>query len=156
MELWEKDYLELLQSRRENQSKYTNGQQKYINECWEEVTRPDGSKWYIPKQENFNEQNQKRRYKTHIQKSNRGRENMYAKRYYADKVSFFKTLLRTSFRLLRLFFIAVFFGLLIYFGNGNENILTLITLAWFVISIGIILHFIYFTIRCFLEGNLRL
>lgn len=54
MEQWEKEYLENLQKRKSAESGsqgYSEQQKEYINTCWEEVIRDDGSKWYIPKQD---------------------------------------------------------------------------------------------------------
>lgn len=52
MEQWEKDYLEEISRRNKNASEnITASQKEYINECWQEITRPNGSKWYVPNQE---------------------------------------------------------------------------------------------------------
>ena len=58
MELWEKEYLEVIQQLKRAPAKPRKAR---INKCWEEVTLPDGSKWYVPKQKAFRKQKQKYR-----------------------------------------------------------------------------------------------
>lgn len=77
------------------------------------------------------------------------------KSLYAEKVSFFGALFRAIKRLIALFFIYI---LVISLSNlqGTENIAIVITGIWCVATLGIVLHFIYFIIRCIIDHNLRL
>ena len=62
MEQWERDYLDAIQSRHQKKASlngYTKEQKEYINACWEEIIRPDGSKWYVPNQEQIKKQQKK-------------------------------------------------------------------------------------------------
>lgn len=59
MDLWEKEYLEIVQKSKESQGvrkESAKEQKAYINTYWEEVIRSDGSKWYVPKQNKFQKQ----------------------------------------------------------------------------------------------------
>lgn len=71
------------------------------------------------------------------------------RRYYADKVSFFKTIFRTLRRLLFTWFLSF---VLLFIPSLRAYAAVLFLFG----SLGIIIHAIYFLIRCGLEDNLRL
>lgn len=83
------------------------------------------------------------------------RANQY-QRYYSDKTSFLKTLLKTCARLIRFTLICIIFGVLFSLNNMDYVLLTGLSWLWLLGSAGIAIHFVYFIIRCIVEDNLRL
>lgn len=76
-------------------------------------------------------------------------------KYYADKVSFLKTLLKTIRRMIVLFFWYIVMAIPLA-SNDNESTLAGITMLWLIGNLGLFINFIYFIFRCFKENNLRL
>lgn len=64
MEQWEKDYLEAVAARKRSEGGPgwdKKQQKKYMNQCWEEVIQPDGSKLYVPKKERIRRREERER-----------------------------------------------------------------------------------------------
>ena len=87
---------------------------------------------------------------------NENQKKVKYEKYYADKVSFFKSLLKMIRRLIVIFLIYMFFGVGLTTTDGNESLVNTITLIWFFGSTGLFIHFIYYIIRCLMDDNLRL
>lgn len=68
MEQWEKEYLEIKQ-REKQPNTISNKQKEYIDICWEEVERSDGTKWYIPIKKEKQKQQRKRNLRVLLNKT---------------------------------------------------------------------------------------
>lgn len=63
MEPWEQEYQDIIRSQKQQQKAPAKQQTQYINACWEEIEKPDGSKLYVPKQAALKKQ--ERRHQLH-------------------------------------------------------------------------------------------
>ena len=141
MERWEEEYFDIIARTKLSKEQNIDHSYKkgYDSSRWAEITRSDGTKYYMPKETGKN--NTKRKKKEYIQ------------RYYSEKVSFVKTVLQMIKRLAVTFIVMLMLVVLL---QNSENMQVIIIVAWLLISIGIILYAVYYLIRCFCEGNLRL
>ena len=72
MEQWEKEYLEIIRENKErcrNSDKTASQKQKeYIEACWQEVERTDGTKYYIPDKKKLDKQARKRKFQRKVKR----------------------------------------------------------------------------------------
>ena len=171
MEQWEKEYIDAVtKSRRAKEQGKTIDcayEEGYDSSRWVEMTLPDGKKHYIPK-ESVGNRSRKGKYGSSYQEYNDSCWNEVEKpsvttarfpdqpkppRYYSEKVSFFRTVLKTIRRLLILLAIAV---LLIGVTENAPETQTFVAGTYAIASLAVVLHAVYYILRCLLEKNLRL
>ena len=170
MEQWEQEYIDIVTKSKRTKERgivvdcsYEEG---YDSSRWVEITLPDGKKHYVPK-DSIGNRSRKRKRGNHYQAYNDAcwreveRENVgfsFRKkssqmRYYSEKVSFFRTVLKTIRRLVSLLVITV---LLFALTSDKPEVQYNLTIVYVLVSLGVIVHAIYFILRCLFEGNLRL
>ncbi len=166
MEPWEQDYIDAVIESKENRDHadshawtYKGG---YDSSRWVEITLPDGRKHYVPKEQMENRSKKRQRaygyedgsildVKVILPKRKGNRKPV--QRYYADKVSFVGTVWRMIRRLLAMFCITLcLFGML----YNKPDALDVLIAIYLLASAGVVLHGVYYLLRCLFEGNLRL
>ena len=171
MEQWEKEYIDAItKSRRAKEQGKTIDcayEEGYDSSRWVEMILPDGKKHYIPK-EAVGNRSRKRKYGSSYQEYNDSCWNEVERpsvttvgfpdqqkppRYYSEKVSFFRTVLKTIRRLLILLAIAV---LLIGVTENAPETQIFVAGTYAIASLAVVLHAIYYILRCLFEKNLRL
>ena len=170
MEQWEKEYIDAIieakRSKAQGNAIDRSYEEGYDSSRWVEITLPDGKKHYVPKESvgNRSRKRKKRnRYADYYeacwaevesQPVALGVQNpQRPHRYYSEKVSFFRILFKTIRRLLALLALAVLLvGLTMDKPDAQATVATVYGLA----SLGVIIHAIYYIIRCLFEKNLRL
>ena len=171
MEQWEKDYIDAVtksrQAKEQGRIVDCSYEEGYDSSRWVEITLPDGKKHYVPK-EAVGNRSGKRKGATHyrdyyetcwneVEKrpgvSFERKRKQKPQRYYSEKVSFFRTVLKTVKRLIILLALAV---LAVGLTQDKPEVQTTIAAVYALGSLGVVLYSIYFIIRCLIEGNLRL
>ena len=171
MEQWEKEYIETVSRskhfREQGKGIHCAYEEGYDSSRWVEMTLPDGKKHYIPK-ESVGNRSRKGKYGSSYQEYNDSCWNEVEKpsvttarfpdqpkppRYYSEKVSFFRTVLKTIRRLLILLAIAV---LLIGVTENAPETQTFVAGTYAIASLAVVLHAVYYILRYLFEKNLRL
>ena len=170
MEQWEQEYIDIVTKSKRTKERgivvdcsYEEG---YDSSRWMEITLPDGKKHYVPKQtigKGSGKRKLGNRYQTYndacwreVERENAGfsfRKQPRQMRYYSEKVSFFRTVLKTIKRLIALLVIMV---LLFALTSDKPEVQYHLTIVYILASLGVIVHAVYFILRCLFEGNLRL
>lgn len=129
---WEKHYIpKEAVGQRSIKRKHNNQHKDYYEYCWDEV---EGKRAVS-------------------QDSGISQTKKQVQRYYSEKVSFFKTVFKTIKRLVILLGLTVLlFGMTL----NKPQLQTTIAGVYVLVSLGVILHSVYYIIRCLFEGNLRL
>ena len=170
MEQWEKEYIDAVtkakQSKAQGKAVDCSYEEGYDSSRWVEITLPDGKKHYVPKESvgNRSRKRKKRnRYADYYEAcwdevegqpvafGFRNRQRPH--RYYSEKISFFRILFKTIRRLLALLALAV---LLVGFTMDKPETQATVAAVYALASLGVIIHAIYYIIRCLFEKNLRL
>lgn len=170
MEQWEKEYIDaVIESKKaKEQGKVVDCsyEEGYDSSRWVEISLPDGKKYYVPKDSVWN-RSRKRRYRNQHQdyyeaswdeveqrsSLRDSRKQQLPPRYYSEKVSFFKTMLKTIRRLVALLVVTV---LLVGLTMDKPETQMVITQIYVVASLGVIIFEVYYILRCLFEKNLRL
>ena len=170
MEQWEKEYIDAVtkanQAKNKGKTVDCSYEEGYDSSRWIEITLPDGKKYYVPK-EAVGNRSGKRKKQNQYQAYNEAcwneveynpSQHSFPKqqlpyRYYSEKISFFRTLLKTIRRLLSLMLVTV---LLVGLTEDNPETQMIITQIYVVASLGVIIYAVYYILRCLFEKNLRL
>lgn len=170
MEQWETEYIDAVtkakQSKAQGKAVDCSYEEGYDSSRWVEITLPDGKKHYVPK-ESVGSRSRKRKNRNpyadyyedcwnEVESKPAvldARKRQRPHRYYSEKVSFFRILFKTIRRLLVLLVLAV---LLVGLTMDRPDTQTTVAAVYVLASLGVIIHAIYYIIRCLFEKNLRL